>query len=67
MLSGDAEWPKLAAAVIEALERKDSRPNQLVNPIDDSLQDRKDCGGLLGDPSLAWVIEWAVKTIQIQV
>jgi hypothetical protein len=53
--------------VLRILERKDSRPNQLVNPIDDSLQDRKDCGGLLGDPSLALVIERAVKTIQIQV
>jgi hypothetical protein len=53
--------------VLCILERKDSRPNQLVNPIDDSLQDRKDCGGLLGNPVLPLVIERAVQAIQIQV
>ena len=53
--------------VLRILERKDSRPDQLVNPIDDPLQDRKDCGGLLGNPVLTLVIEWAVKAIQIQV
>jgi len=53
--------------VLGILERKDSRPDQLVNPIDDPLQDRKDCGGLLGDPILALIVERAVKTIEIQV
>jgi hypothetical protein len=49
--------------VLRILERKDSRPDQLVNPIDDPLQDRKDCGGLLGNPILALIVERAVKTI----
>jgi hypothetical protein len=53
--------------VLRILERKDSRPNQLVNPIDDPLQDRKDGGGLLGNPILALIVEGAVKTIEIQV
>jgi hypothetical protein len=52
--------------VLRILERKNSRPNQLVNPIDDALQDRKDCGGLLGNPVLPLVIERPVKAIQIQ-
>jgi hypothetical protein len=53
--------------VLRILKRKDSRPDQLVNPIDDPLQDRKDCGSLVGNPGLTLVIERAVKAIQIQV
>jgi hypothetical protein len=53
--------------VLGILERKDSRPDQLVNSIDDPLQDRKDCGSLLDNPILALIVEWAVKTIEIQV
>jgi hypothetical protein len=53
--------------MLRIFERKDSRPDQLVNPIDDALQGRKDCGGLLGNPLLALVVERAVKTIEIQV
>jgi hypothetical protein len=53
--------------VLRILKRKDSRPTQLVNPINDALQDRKNCGGFLGNPVLTLVIERAVKAIQIQV
>jgi hypothetical protein len=53
--------------VLGILERKDSRPHQLVNPIDDPLQDRKDGGGLVGNPVLPLVIERTVKAMQIQV
>ena len=53
--------------VLRILERKDSRPAQLVNSIEDPLQDRKDCGGLVGNSVLTLVIERAVKAIQIQV
>jgi hypothetical protein len=53
--------------VLCILERKESRPHQLVNPVDDPLQDRKDRGGLVGNPVLPLVIERTVKAIQIQV
>jgi hypothetical protein len=53
--------------VLRILERKESRPDELVNPIDDPLQDCKDGGSLLGNPILALLIKRAVKTIEIQV
>jgi hypothetical protein len=52
---------------LRILERKDSRPDQLVNPVNDPLQDHKDCGGLVGNPLLALIVERAVKTIEVQV
>jgi hypothetical protein len=53
--------------VLCILKRKDSRPDQPVNPIDDPLQDHKDGGGFLGNAVLTLIIERAVKAIQIQI
>ena len=47
--------------MLRVLERKDSRPDQPVNPIDDPLQDHKDGGSFLGNPVLALLIERAIK------
>ena len=44
--------------VLRILEFKDSRPDQLINPIDDPLQDHKDCSGFLGNPFLALIMLW---------
>lgn len=53
--------------VLCVLERKDNRPDQPVNPLDDPLQDHKDCGGFLGNSVLTLIIERPVKAIQIQI
>jgi hypothetical protein len=53
--------------VLRVLERKNSRPGQPVNSIDNPLQDHKDCSGFLGNPVLALIVERTVKAIQIQV
>jgi hypothetical protein len=53
--------------VLRVLELKDSRPDQLVNPLDNPLQDCKNGGGFLSNPVLALIIKRAVEAIQIQV
>jgi hypothetical protein len=53
--------------VLRILKRKDSRPDQPINPIDEPLQDLKDDGGFPGNSVLTLIIERAVKAIQIQI
>jgi hypothetical protein len=49
--------------VLRILEIKNSRPDQPVNPLDDSLQDLKNGSSFLDNPVLALLVKRTVKTI----